>query len=82
MRRLVVPEHGRIQRWTRPGPAPGSEDGPIYLEDRLYGRLQHFDRLQRAAGEKDVFVWYDGYVQVRQWVGVFQLPGLQIEILP
>lgn len=82
MKRLVVPEYGRIQRWSGCASPPESEGGPIYLEDRLYKRLQHFDRVQRAAGEKDVLSWSDQDVQVRQWVGVIQLPGLQVEILP
>lgn len=29
-----------------------------------------------------MFDWYDGYARTTQWVGVVQVPGVQIEILP
>ena len=48
---------------------------------RLYERLRKFDHLQERHG-RPVFTWYANSAKAGQWVGVVQLPGLQIEILP
>jgi 5-methylcytosine-specific restriction enzyme subunit McrC len=53
----------------------------VYLEDYLYDRLRLFDRKRREDKGK-VFEWGDGFARTTQWVGVIQIPGLQIEILP
>ncbi len=74
MKRLAVQEHTKIVR--RDG-----ESTPPYLEQRLYDRLKRFD--QRGRAEKDrVFSWGDRSARTTQWVGVIQVPGLQVEILP
>ena len=74
MKPFVVQEHTKIVR--RDG-----ESTPPYLEQRLYNRLKRFD--QRGRAEKDrVFSWGDRSAQTTQWVGVIQVPGLQVEILP
>ncbi len=74
MRSFVIQEHTKIIR--RDG-----ESTPPYLEQRLYDRLKRFD--QRGRAEKDrVFSWGDRSARTTQWVGVIQVPGLQVEILP
>ena len=78
MKRLVVNEHTRIER-GQVSYAGGSERA--YLEDHLYDRLRAFDRANRDPRDR-VFDWSDGYARTTQWVGVVQVPGLQIEILP
>lgn len=78
MKRLVVNEHTRIERGQEAWPG-GSERA--YLEDRLYDRLHAFDRADREDRDR-VFDWSDGFARTTQWVGVVQVPGVQIEILP
>ena len=74
MKPFVIQEHTKIVR--RDG-----ESTPPYLEQRLYDRLKRFD--QRGRTEKDrVFSWGDRSARTTQWVGVIQVPGLQVEILP
>lgn len=80
MKRLVISEHGRLKRRGKQEPPP-STDGRIYLEGHLYDRLRHFDQAGRAESER-VFRWEDGEARAQQWVGVIELPGLQLEILP
>ena len=69
MKQLSVTEFERIPRKR--------------LGSDLCSRLQHFDeRFARSSGAT-VFDWSRiGYVRARNWVGVVQIPGLQIEILP
>jgi 5-methylcytosine-specific restriction enzyme subunit McrC len=47
----------------------------------LYDRLRLFDRKQHEERDR-VFEWSDGFARTTQWVGVVQVPGLQVEILP
>ncbi len=81
MRRAVLSEHGKVVRWKRPGPPPADEPGRIFLEDRLFTRLYRFDR-GLAAQDGGVFSWSVDDGRAQQWVGVLQLAGLQLEILP
>ena len=81
MRRVVLPEHGKVVRWKRAGQPPPDEPSRAYLEDRLFQRLQRFDRVL-ARRDGDVFSWSVDHGRAKQWVGVIQLPGLQLEILP
>ena len=77
MKRLVVREHTRIIRWDGVGTPPSFP----HIEQRLYNRLKRFD--QRGRNERDrVFSWGDGSTRTTQWVGVIQVPGLQVEVLP
>lgn len=78
MKHLVVSEHTRIER--RVHTAYGGEDC-AYLGERDYDRLRSFDRADRDEGDR-VFNWSDGYARTTQWVGVVQIPGVQIEVLP
>ena len=77
MKRLIVQEHTRITRWDSAGEPPSSP----HIERRLYNRLRRFDQHGRSEGER-VFSWGDGSTRTTQWVGVIQVPGLQVEVLP
>lgn len=79
MRRIVVGEHSRITRKKSTSPTLDVAKG--VLEEHLYDRLRRFDRDGRPPGDQ-VFDWRDGYARTAQWVGVIQVPGVQIEILP
>lgn len=78
MKRLVVTEHTRIER--RAEHLPG-DTALAYLAGHHYDRLRAFDRSNREAADR-VFEWSDGFARTTQWVGVVQVPGVQIEILP
>jgi 5-methylcytosine-specific restriction enzyme subunit McrC len=79
LKRLVVTEHTRIERRT--GSGPGGGPGVAFLEERHYDRVRNFDCLAREERDR-VFEWSDGFARTAQWVGVVQVPGVQIEILP
>lgn len=78
MRRIVIGEHAPLRRAHPGGEVP---DGAPVLQARHYDRLRRFDQKGRTEGQQ-VFDWRDGYARARQWVGVVQVPGLQVEILP
>ena len=77
MKRLVVHEHTSIIRWDEKGARPSS----LHLERRLYDRLKRFDQHGRPESKR-VFSWGDDSTRTTQWVGVIQMPGLQVEVLP
>lgn len=81
MRRLALPEYGRIHRWHSTTECPVSSGPEVFLEGHLFDRLE---RLEAAALRDDgeVFAWSRDCAIAQQWVGVIQVPGLQIEILP
>src|SRR5262245_12590524 len=79
MKRIVVGEHARLVPRTS---SVRAEDGSAaVIDERLYDRLRRFDREGRPSGDQ-VFDWRDGFARTTQWVGVVQVPGLQVEILP
>jgi 5-methylcytosine-specific restriction enzyme subunit McrC len=80
MKRIVIREHSRIVR-LRKGDSTAQTDGCTHLESHLYDRLKRFDHYKRAEADR-IFRWSDSYALTRQWVGVVQVPGLQLEILP
>lgn len=68
MKQISIPEYGRI---------PVSDLTPDELR-----RLRVFDET-RGPGSTPVFDWrFRQYVRSRNMVGVVQVPGLQVEILP
>ena len=77
MRRLVVREHTKVFPWDEEGKPPP----PSHIERRLYKRLKRFDQHGRKEADR-VFSWGDDSARTTQWVGVIQMPGLQIEVLP
>ena len=80
MKSFVIQEHTQIVRWDREG-TPQSDPDIKWLEQRLYDRLKRFDQRGRAKKDR-VFSWGDRSARTTQWVGVIQVPGLQVEILP
>ncbi|MBX3269507.1 MAG: hypothetical protein KF729_04570 [Sandaracinaceae bacterium] len=83
MLRVTVLERGRLVR--------GGEAERAYaagtparreLAARLYDRLMRSEAAREDRGEKPVFAWRRHHALVGSWVGVVQVPGLQIEILP
>ena len=78
MKHLVVSEHTRIER--RAATVSAGADG-AHLDSQQYDRLRAFDRANRETRDR-VFDWSDGYARTTQWVGVVQVPGVQVEILP
>jgi 5-methylcytosine-specific restriction enzyme subunit McrC len=81
VKRIVVGEYGRIIPRNRKGETPDGSEQQVFLEAGLYNRLYKMDQKQQKNG-KQVFVWYADHAQAQQWVGVIQIPGLQVEILP
>lgn len=79
MIRLSVAEHTRIVRREDQSAAPWL--GEPSLPARLYDRLRRFERFGRGEREQ-VLEWGDGFARTTQWVGVIQVPGLQLELLP
>ena len=77
MKHVVLGEHMRLAREGADFPP----DGETILEGHLYDRLRRSDRKAQADGQH-IFDWRDGYARTQQWVGVVQVPGLQVEILP
>jgi len=52
-----------------------------FLSEPLYRKLEKNEARLNASGEP-VFICYKDYLKAQQWVGVIQIPGLLIEILP
>ena len=69
MTSLSVPEYARIPRDR--------------LRDKVWARLQRFDELQCRESGRPVFDWgAKRYVRALNYVGVLQVPGATVEILP
>jgi 5-methylcytosine-specific restriction enzyme subunit McrC len=69
MTALSVPEFARISRDK--------------LDDRVWRRLQHFDEVQCHKSGRPVFDWgANRFVRALNYVGVVQVPGATVEILP
>ena len=79
MIRARLIEHGRVHCWKRPTPPPEPTLQHLYLPQRFYRALQETD-LGRPQGP--ALSWSLRYGSVGQWVGVMNVPGLQLEILP
>jgi 5-methylcytosine-specific restriction enzyme subunit McrC len=80
VRRASLRERGRLH-CVKPGKEGLHTDTPdaVYLTARLFHRLQAYDH-DRADGA--VFDWRMDEARAGQWVGVIQLPGLVLELLP
>ncbi len=83
MLRVAVLERGRLVRGNS-----DAESGEVgtparrVLPPRLYDRLLRSEAQREDRGERDVFRWRRDHCLVGPWVGVIQVPGLQLEILP
>ena len=84
MLRVTVLERGRVERGTSDDPdeVMGGRPSRCILPRRLYDRFKKFEADQVVEGERRIVDWRNGYGIVGQWVGVIQIPGLQLEILP
>lgn len=83
MLRVTVLERGRIVRSD--SDADSVELGTPsrrMLPQRLYDRLYRIEGAREDRGEVAVFRWRRNHCFVGSWVGVMQVPGLQLEILP
>jgi 5-methylcytosine-specific restriction enzyme subunit McrC len=83
MLRVTVLERGRIVRAD--SDADNVELGAPsrrVLPQRLYDRLVRSEAAREDRGEAAVFRWRRNHCLVGPWVGVMQIPGLQLEILP
>jgi 5-methylcytosine-specific restriction enzyme subunit McrC len=83
MLRLTVLERGRIMRSD--SDVDSVERGTPsrrVLPQRLYDRLYRSEAAREDRGEAGVFLWRRNHCLVGPWVGVMQIPGLQLEILP
>lgn len=80
MKRVTLRERGRLHR-ARPGRTAPAADGPdaVWLDARLFDRLRDFDA---SRGDGAAFVWGVDDARAGQWVGVIQVPGLVLELLP
>lgn len=83
MLRVTVLERGRIVRSDSDADSvePGTPSRRV-LPQRLYDRLYRSEGAREDRGEAAVFGWRRNYCLVGPWVGVMQVPGLQLEILP
>ena len=80
MLKLEIQEHSQLMR-SASGPSVSRTDGKTSVPAHLYDRLKRFDQLNHTEADR-VFDWRDGTARARQWVGVIQVAGLQLEILP
>ena len=81
MKHLALLEHERA-RVSSPDCATGvGADGRVRVEPRLFRRLARYDEL-RGRRDGRVFDWFLSSFKASQWVGVVQVAGLSVEILP
>ena len=53
------------------------------ISEKHFRRLERFDEIwARRHGDAQLFTWQTKYVKMSQWIGVVQIPGLSLEILP
>lgn len=85
MLRVTVLERGRVVRGESDSLAASARGTAQYrvLPSRLYDRLERSEvSHEKLDGKGRVIDWHRRYGIVGQWVGVIQIPGLQLEILP
>lgn len=85
MLRVTVLERGRLIRAEAATDGRAYETGTPsrrYLPAAVYDRLFRAESAREERGEKAIFSWRRNYCLVGPWVGVMQVPGLQVEILP
>ncbi len=81
MKEITIPEYGKICPDNLKPSKSGFQDGNVYLGKHLFERLSRYEQKFARNGQT-VFICYRDYIQAQQWVGVIQIPGLQVEILP
>lgn len=81
MRHVVISEFGRLHCWRHSEPPPPATAREAWLEERLFDRLYRYESTLRRE-HKAVFKWERYRATPTQWVGVIQIPGLLLEIVP
>jgi 5-methylcytosine-specific restriction enzyme subunit McrC len=83
MLRVTILERGRLVRAGSDADSaePGTPSRRV-LPQRLYDRLMRSEAAREDRGEATVLRWRRNHCLVGPWVGVMQIPGLQLEILP
>lgn len=79
MRRVTLRERGRIHRLRKGRLPPHDSPDACWLESRLFDRLMEYDRSRETNA---IFDWRIDEARAGQWVGVIQMPGLLVELLP
>jgi 5-methylcytosine-specific restriction enzyme subunit McrC len=80
--RVCITEYERIYFSDEPGKLL-KDDSDRYLPRHLLEKLRSFDEMQRKTGKLTVFDWSArDYAKATSMVGVVQIPGLTVEILP
>ena len=79
MRHLSLREYEKV---SKGGEGEQTSNDKRVISRRDYARLRRFDDQLEAREESRVFGWPSGAVKARKWVGVVQIPGLTVEILP
>ena len=76
MKKLIIKEYERINI--------GDDNADNEISESLFKKLHKFDvRYSEKNSEGNrIFNWGDTYFKAKQWVGVIQITGLSIEILP
>lgn len=81
MKRIVLSEYGRLRCLRGRETAVPDTPSEAWLDERLFERLYRVEqRLSREHGE--IFKWRRNEARPTSWVGVIQMQGLQIEIIP
>ncbi len=82
MRRIAVHEHTRLYRGSTDVATGTRRGGRLYLSDVHFRRLRNYDEARAKNEFYQIFDWRRGYAIAQQWVGVIQVPGLSVEVLP
>ncbi|MEZ4436261.1 MAG: hypothetical protein R3F65_28010 [bacterium] len=85
MLRVTVFERGRLLRADIGAGEAARDEGTPWrrrLPARLYDRLLQSELARGRRSKQPVFEWRRDHCLVGSWVGVIQIPGLLLEILP
>jgi 5-methylcytosine-specific restriction enzyme subunit McrC len=82
MLRATVLERGRIERDPQLNGVVGGSPARRRLPATVYDRLFRIEGGREDRGERPIFNWGRDRATIGPWVGVLQVPGLQLEILP
>jgi 5-methylcytosine-specific restriction endonuclease McrBC regulatory subunit McrC len=82
VRRVAVHEYTRLYRGSADVMTGTHRGGRLYLSDVHFRRLRNYDEARAKSEHYQIFDWRRRYAIAQQWVGVIQVPGLSVEILP
>lgn len=81
MNHVCISEHESIFR-ASPGEPTQRRDGRLYIAERPFRRLRRLDERLASSEGRQIFDWRIRRAKARQWVGVMQVPGVSLEVLP